>query len=188
MLTATGCTTTVFGEGAPETSPTQTAGTDPGPDVTEPPAIGSSGAPLDIEALFAPPTGQVTSSDSIFGLWATAGTETESRIRVLDDEVTIAQRCRADGQIAFVVAKTRSTSTKIMLLESRADRRSPDEPTRRSSCTLDLQVRIGEWLSCSEAHAFTDDCWEILDGKLMGPERSWKAAGVPAGYWFKLSD
>lgn len=193
---AAGCNADVIGtghDGVPIQNPTTSSGgqgssnTDPSGTATgsqDPPQVGASGAPLDIEALFAPPTSNQLTPGSIFGVWA--GSEgdggNEGRLRVRGDDLTLAKRCKSDGKIAFVYVKVRASEDKITILESKTARLSYTQ----SGCSFSVELDVGEWVSCRTGADY--DCYQVDGTKLQGLQSKLIQSGVSVGTWLKLSD
>lgn len=191
---AAGCNADVIGtghDGVPIQNPTSggqgSSNTDPSGTATgsqDPPAVGASGAPLDIEALFAPPTSDQLTPGSIFGVWA--GSEgdggNEGRLRVRGEDLTLAKRCKSDGKIAFVYVKVRATEDKITILESKTARLSYTQ----SGCSFSVELDVGEWVSCRASADY--DCYQVEGTKLQGLQSKLIQSGISVGTWLKLSD
>lgn len=143
------------------------------------------GDPMDVAALFAPPTSDVVTPGSIFGVWASSlGTTSEFRMKVTPESVTLAARCKADGVIAYVTARARASEARITVLESKTERLNR-ETTPKTSCSFVLSLEVGEWVTCNGDAA--DACWLIEANKLRGLETVFWRNGTP-DTWLKLAD
>lgn len=146
----------------------------------------ASGAPADIEALFAPPETETVTPGSVFGLWASSDPGTEDRLRMTKSDVTVARKCSIDGRIAYVTAKVRVNGERITVLESKSTSLPPVPNAATGTCGFTVKLDVEEWRICDPSNDYDYDCIRIEGTKLTG-------LVLPARYsstdeWIKLSD
>ena len=183
----TGCTADVVGTGDVRQLDSPTG---PGTGETAGSGTGELGAkgevPAEVEALFAAPEDDTVTPDSIVGVWAsTSSSYGDQRLAITKSSLTLARRCDADGRIAYVTVKIRTSSTRITLLESKSATlgATPSSPYG-STCSFSVRLDIAEWRLC-DASGYDYDCIEVEGTKMTGVPLS----GVYAlDEWVKLSD
>ena len=151
---------------------------------TEPGEPGTaSGAPAEIEALFAPPEDETVTPDSLFGVWASSSGGVEDRLEVTKNSLTLAKKCTPDGRIAYVTAKIRINQGSITVLESKSAQLPYLPSSTKGTCSFSIQLEVEEYEECPDAYAY--DCFRVEGTKLTGLD-------LPSAYstdaWIKLSD
>ena len=162
----------------------------PGPGDTGGSGTGELGGgpevPAEIEALFAAPEDDTVTPDSILGVWASTGSSyANDRLAITKNSLTLARRCDADGRIAYVTVKIRTSSTRITVLESKSATlgSTPSSPYG-STCTFSVRLDTAEWRLC-DSSGYDYDCLDVDGTKMTGVPLS----GVSSlDEWVKLSD
>lgn len=196
LASTTGCSFDLVGTGSepipdpkgganqnqnPTTNPKNPSGSGTAGVAAQPTA---SGAPVEIEALFAPPLTDIVTPDTLFGVWAGNVNETEEeRIKFGATDITLAKKCKADGRIAYVSVKVRATDSKITILESK---KATLDYTSKSACYIAIELVVGEWSNCNVSNDY--DCFTIYGTQLKGLSSKMSAAGIDSRSWLKLSD
>jgi len=181
----TGCAADVVGTGDarrldPPTESDESAGNGPGG------RTGAPEVPAEIEALFEAPDDDTVTPDSILGVWASTGSSyANDRLAITKNSLTLARRCDADGRIAYVTVKIRTSSTRITVLESKSATlgSTPSSPYG-STCTFSVRLDTAEWRLC-DSSGYDYDCLDVDGTKMTGVPLS----GVSSlDEWVKLSD